>query len=685
MKNTLLSRIGVTAVGSMVVAGLGGAVAVSAAVAPGHGHLETGAGWTTNAFEATDGGNTLNPQQSDVTGPVRAPFGTGSHRIEIGQSTAQAEMYRTDDFDGVKLADVTRLEFSTFARPTTGDALRQPTALRLAVDTDGDDIRDQKLYFFPANNADQQHVANGEWQTWRATPTTGRFSVDGDQGPAATTTLAEYVAANPGAKLVHEDFANASRGGALALLTGGGLAGPDDAQINGEFFVDRVVVGVADDVTLYDLGTNAETTGPNTPVTVTAEALQGWGLQAFDFDNGNKPLTPSATFVPGPGTAPAGAGSLRFAISDDTTPGRVERLRTEKLDGTLVRDLRTLDFSTFQRGDAGNDVAQMPVLVRANIDTNGDLTDDERLYFFPSNNGEIQQGAWQSWHAADGKWNVNGGDDGPQNAVTLDEFVAAHPDARFVANPAGGPGLAFQVGGGGAAQTNGEYFLDAVTIAGVDAATGAKVSGSAYDLEPAAPVITVGDTSVLEGNDNKAKLRFRVALDGAANQPVTFAYATAPGSAKAGKDFTRVTGELTVPAGKTSTVVVVPVRSDMVREADETMTLRLSAPSYGKLGDARATGTIVNDDTRVDLAVNSPAKGKVRAKVVTVDPAAGAKVKLYVNGQKKPAFSGSLNRLGQVTARLDKKFPAHTKFTVRATVTTAYGTYTSRDVKVTVR
>ena len=65
---------------------------------------------------------------------------------------AQTELYRTDAYDGVALSDLTRLAYSTFARPTSGNGDRQPTYLRLSVDTDDDGVRDDSLYFFPANN-----------------------------------------------------------------------------------------------------------------------------------------------------------------------------------------------------------------------------------------------------------------------------------------------------------------------------------------------------------------------------------------------------------------------------------------------------------------------------------------------------------------------------------------------------
>jgi len=114
------------AVGSVVLAGLGATSAVAAqastaSVVTGH------SGWYTQAYENFETGGYLTPQQADVAGPQRAPFGSGSHKVTIGESSAQTELYRTDAYDGVLVSDLTRLEYSTLARRVSGTGDRQPT------------------------------------------------------------------------------------------------------------------------------------------------------------------------------------------------------------------------------------------------------------------------------------------------------------------------------------------------------------------------------------------------------------------------------------------------------------------------------------------------------------------------------------------------------------------------------
>ena len=337
----------------------------------------------------SDNGADLDPQQQGVDGPDRAPYGTGSHRIQIGQSTVQTELYRTPDYDGTALADLTRLEYSTQAQRTagTGDA-RQPTYLRVNVDNDADGTRDASLFFFPGNNADQQPVANGEWQDWDVD--SGRISVDGDNGPGGTTTLAEYSSEHPASTLVNNN-GGAPDGGSIALINGGSQGGSADPQTNGEYFVDRVIVGESDQDTLYDFGPDAEQDGADTSSTVDPDHAHGWAHQAYDSAT-DEDLSTNQKFVEGPATPPSGGGSLRFSLSNDSNPNRIELFRTPQYDGTLVRDLRDLGYATFQRAaDAGTN-PQQPATLRLNVDDDGDGQRDHSLYYFPANNGTVQQG-----------------------------------------------------------------------------------------------------------------------------------------------------------------------------------------------------------------------------------------------------------------------------------------------------
>ena len=106
--------------------------------------------------------------------------------------------------------------------------------------------------------------------------------------------------------------------------------------------------------------------------------------------------------------------------------------------------------------------------------------------------------------------------------------------------------------------------------------------------------LSVADARVTEASD--ATLAFSVTLASAATHPVTVAYATADGTAKAGEDYTATSGTLAFAAGETAKTVSVAVLDDVHDEGEETLTLTLSNASGARIADGTATGTIANTD-----------------------------------------------------------------------------------------
>jgi len=109
--------------------------------------------------------------------------------------------------------------------------------------------------------------------------------------------------------------------------------------------------------------------------------------------------------------------------------------------------------------------------------------------------------------------------------------------------------------------------------------------------------VSIADATVAEGYTGTQSLVFTVSLSAAVATDVTVDYATADDTAEAGTDYTAAADTLTIPAGDTSATITVDVSGDTDIEADETLTLTLSAPSGIALGVAvSAIGTIINDD-----------------------------------------------------------------------------------------
>lgn len=144
--------------------------------------------------------------------------------------------------------------------------------------------------------------------------------------------------------------------------------------------------------------------------------------------------------------------------------------------------------------------------------------------------------------------------------------------------------------------------------------SGKTVTGGRLDVAGAvnaAPPVGISITggSVVEGNSATTSLAFTVTLSAATAATVTVNYATAAGSATAGTDFVSQAGTLSFAAGETSKTILVDVVGDTVVEANETLTIALSAASANAtIRTGSATGTITNDDVqaaRPTLAVSS--------------------------------------------------------------------------------
>ncbi|NJM39916.1 MAG: hypothetical protein HC853_03620 [Anaerolineae bacterium] len=111
------------------------------------------------------------------------------------------------------------------------------------------------------------------------------------------------------------------------------------------------------------------------------------------------------------------------------------------------------------------------------------------------------------------------------------------------------------------------------------------------------PTISIGDTSITEGNTGFVEMTFVVTLSKPVPTNVTVTFATANGTAVTlPTDYIPRSGMLSFGVGQTSASITVPVRGETTYEPDETVLVNLSAPVNATLADAQGVGTIVNDD-----------------------------------------------------------------------------------------
>ena len=184
------------------------------------------------------------------------------------------------------------------------------------------------------------------------------------------------------------------------------------------------------------------------------------------------------------------------------------------------------------------------------------------------------------------------------------------------------------------------------TVAGASGAT----DGVSGNEGGALPALSIADLSVAEGNGEHAHFMFVVTLDHAATSPVTVAYSTANGTAKAGKDYVASSGTVTFAAGETSKTVHVDIKGDVLAEANETFKINLSSPTGATIADGTATGTIIDDDGAAALPALSIADLSVAEGngdhahfmfVVTLDKAATGPVTVAYSTANGTATAGS--------------------------------------------
>ncbi|NQT85807.1 lamin tail domain-containing protein [bacterium] len=120
-----------------------------------------------------------------------------------------------------------------------------------------------------------------------------------------------------------------------------------------------------------------------------------------------------------------------------------------------------------------------------------------------------------------------------------------------------------------------------------------------------APVVSIDDVSVAEGDSGTVEAAFTVTLSRAASMPVSVAYATADGAATTGEgDYDALSGSLTFNPGESLTKTVrVTVHSDVEFESLETFALELSDPRNCVLDSTQGTASILDDEVDVPTAL----------------------------------------------------------------------------------
>jgi uncharacterized repeat protein (TIGR01451 family) len=138
-----------------------------------------------------------------------------------------------------------------------------------------------------------------------------------------------------------------------------------------------------------------------------------------------------------------------------------------------------------------------------------------------------------------------------------------------------------------------------VNLSGASGATIADGSATGTIVNDDVASLSIGDTTVTEGDSGTTTASFPVTLSAASASAVAVDFATANGTAIAGSDYTTTSGTLTFNPGDLSKTIDVPIKGDTVFESTETFLVNLSNPVSATIADGSATGTIIDNDPEV--------------------------------------------------------------------------------------
>jgi hypothetical protein len=250
------------ATAAIALVGLTGASAAHAAtttevVTPS----EVGTDWHTADTRAPGTGTFEN-------GPATPPLGTGSFELRTITNPEKVQLF-TDAYDGVELADIDGIGYSTYRDPASTGFVAGVSALNLRVDLTGDGNPDVYMVYEPYQDLGNAAVQTGVWQSWDAyRGGAAKWWINsgaGGCGQNTPCTWSTIVAAFPGASV--EEGINCGPGGVKVPCPGS--LGVNQGSFNSGIIsnADALYVSVAGNKTTYDFELIKDLDGDGIPDT----------------------------------------------------------------------------------------------------------------------------------------------------------------------------------------------------------------------------------------------------------------------------------------------------------------------------------------------------------------------------------------------------------------------------------
>lgn len=153
----------------------------------------------------------------------------------------------------------------------------------------------------------------------------------------------------------------------------------------------------------------------------------------------------------------------------------------------------------------------------------------------------------------------------------------------------------------------------------------------------ATPELTVRNASIKEGDSGDKTVGVPVEMNTVSDQPVTVKYETVDGSAEAGakRDYADREGTLTIPSGRRSGKIKVPVHGDKRDEKKERFKVKLSGPTNASILDGVGIVTIKDNDPKPKLRIKNAEKKEGTPKTTALAKRSKTKFKFTVKLSRK--------------------------------------------------
>ena len=229
-------------------------------------------------------------------------------------------------------------------------------------------------------------------------------------------------------------------------------------------------------------------------------------------------------------------------------------------------------------------------------------------------------------------------------AVSGSDYVARSLAGQSIAAGQTSKTFTVTINGDTAVEANERFAVNVTNVTGASLADGLAFGTI---LNDDGKTLSIGDVAITEGNSGTKLATFRVRLSQASTSAVTFNVATSNGTAVAGSDYAAksLIGQ-SIAAGQTSKTFAVTINGDASAEANETFSVNLTNAAGASIFDAKAKGTILNDDGKTlrigDVSITEGNSGtRIATFTVTLSQASATPVTYTIATANGSAVAGS--------------------------------------------